>query len=89
MLIKVHEDGLLINLQKCSLIGPKQNVSDTKSLTGISPLKIKTAAFFTIPPPNTLEQLRSILVSVHYINKFIPNLANFGHPLRPLLKKYY
>ena len=29
----------------------------------------------------------SFLGSVHYIGKFIPNLAQISHPLRPLLKK--
>ena len=47
--------------------------------SGISPLESKTAAI--------LSQCRSFLGSVHYIGKFIPNLAQISHPLRPLLKK--
>ena len=38
-------------------------------------------------PPNTLKKLRSFLGSVHYFSKFIPNLAQLCHPLRPLLRK--
>ena len=37
--------------------------------------------------PKTLKKLRSFLGSVHYIGKFIPNLAQISHPLRPLLRK--
>ena len=30
--------------------------------------------------------MRSFLGSVHFLGKFIPNLSQFCHPLRPLLK---
>ena len=36
--------------------------------------------------PN-LKQLRSFRGSAHYLGKFIPNLSQLCHPLRPLLKK--
>ena len=41
----------------------------------------------SLQPPKTLKKLRSFLGSVHYFNKFIPNLAQLCHPLRPLLRK--
>ena len=53
----------------------------------ISPLESKTAAILALEAPKTLTKLRSFLGSVHYIGKFIPNLAQISHPLRPLLKK--
>ena len=37
-------------------------------------------------PPNTLKNYQ-FFGSVHYISKFIPNLAQLCHPLRPLLQK--
>ena len=37
--------------------------------------------------PKTLKKLHSFLGSVHYFGKFIPNLAQISHPLRPLHKK--
>ena len=52
----------------------------------ISPLESKTAAILTLEAPKTLKKLRSFLGSVLYIVKFIPNLAQISHPLRPLLK---
>ena len=57
------------------------------SQSGISPLESKTAAMLSIEAPKTLYKLRSFLRSVHYIGKFIPNLAQISHSLRPLLKK--
>ena len=46
-----------------------------------------TAAILALDAPKTLKKLRSFLGSVHYIGKFIPNLAQISHPLRPLLRK--
>ena len=34
-----------------------------------------------------MEQLRSLIGSVHHLSKFILNLAKICHPLRPFLKK--
>ena len=44
-------------------------------------------AILSLQPPNTLKRLRSFLGSVHFISKFIPNLAQLCHSLRPLLRK--
>ena len=57
------------------------------SQSGILPLESKTAAILSLEAPKTLKKLRSFLGSVHYIGKFIPNLAQISHLLRPLLKK--
>ena len=57
------------------------------SQSGISPLKSKTAAILTLEAPKTLKKLHSFLGSVHYIGKFIHNLAQISYPLRTLLKK--
>ena len=43
--------------------------------------------FLSLEASKTLKKLRSFLGSVQYISKFIPNLANISHPLRPLLRK--
>ena len=39
-----------------------------------------------MPAPKNLKQLRSFLGSVHFLGKFIRNLLQYCHPLRPLLK---
>ena len=55
--------------------------------TCISQLESKSAAIIAIPPPTTLQRLRSFLRSVHYICIFTPSLVQFCQPLRSLLKK--
>ena len=48
--------------------------------SGISPLESKTSSFMSLQPPDTLKKLSSFLGSVHYISKFIPNLAQLCRP---------
>ena len=36
-------------------------------------------------PPKTLKQLRSLMGSIHHLQKFIPNLSQISGPLRPLI----
>ena len=54
---------------------------------GISPLESKIAAILALEAPKTLKKLCSFWGSVHYIGKFIPNLAQISHPLRPFFEK--
>ena len=85
---KLDADNLRINLPKCHFA--KQQISwlgYNITQSGISPLESKTSSIISLQPPNTLKKLRSFLGSVHYISKFIPNLAQLCHPLRPLLRK--
>ena len=53
----------------------------------MSHLESKTSNFLAINPPNTLKLILSSPGSLHYISKNIPNLAQFCHPLRPVLRK--
>ena len=85
---KLNDDNLRINLPKCHFakteiewLGHKFTQSE------IAPLESKTAAILHLSAPENLKQLRSFLGSVHYLGKFIPNLSQLCHPLRPLLKK--
>ena len=45
----------------------------------------KTEAIIKMDPPKTLKQLRSLMGSIHYLQKFIPNLSQISAPHRPLL----
>ena len=88
MFEKLEADNLRINLSRCHFA--KHQIiwlGFTFSQSGVKPIESKTAAIAEIKAPKTLEQLRSFLVSVHHLSKFIPNLAKICHPLRPLLKK--
>ena len=85
---KLDADNLRINLPKCHFA--KQQISwlgYNITQSGISPPESKTSSIMSLQPPTTLKKLRSYLGSVHYISKFIPNLAQLCHPLRPLLRK--
>ena len=85
---RLDEENLRINLPKCHFGKLEIDwLGYHISQSGISPLESKTAAILALEAPKTLNKLRSFLGSVHYIGKFIPNLAQISHPLRPLLKK--
>ena len=85
---KLDEDNLRINLPKCHFAKTEIEWLWHKfSQSGIAPLESKTAAIASLTAPKNLKQLRSFLGSVHYLGKFIPNLSQLCHPLRPLLKK--
>ena len=84
---KLDEDNLRINLPKFHFVKTEIEWLGHKfTQSGIAPLESKTAAILSLTAPNNLKQLRSILGSVHYIGKFIPNLHNcathFGHYLK-------
>ena len=85
---KLDASNLRINLPKCHFA--KQEISwlgYNITQSGTTPLETKTSAIVSLQPPKTLKKLRSFLGSEHYISKFIPNLAQLCHPLRPLLRK--
>ena len=85
---KLDEDDLRIKLPKCHFAKTEIEWLGHKfSQSGNAPLESKTAAIASLSSPENLKQLRSFLGSVHYLGKFIPNLLQLCHPLRPLLKK--
>ena len=85
---KLDEDNLRIKLPKCHFAKTEIEWLGHKfSQSGIAPLESKTAAIASLSAPNNLKQLRSFLGSVLYLGKFIPNLSQLCHPLRPLLKR--
>ena len=85
---RLDDENLRINLPKCHFGKLEIDwLGYHTSQSGISPLESKTAAILPLEASKTLKKLRSFLGSVHCIGKFIPNLAQISHPLRPLLKK--
>ena len=85
---RLDDENLRINLPKCHFAKLEIDwLGHHISQSGISHLESKTAAILAPEAPETLKKLRSFLGSVHYIGKFIPNLAQISHPLRPLLKE--
>ena len=85
---KLDDDHIRINLPKCHFAKTEIEWLGHKfTQSGIAPLELKAAAILNLSAPKHLKQLRSFLGSVHYLGKFIPNLSQLCHPLRPLLKK--
>ena len=85
---RLDDENLKINLPKCHFGKLKIDwLGYHISQEGISTLESKTAEILALEAPKILKKLRSFLGSVHYIGKFIPNLAQISHPLRPLLRK--
>ena len=85
---RLEDENLRINLANCQFGKLETDwLGYHISQSGFLPLESKTAAILTLEAPKTLKKLRSFLGSVQYIGKFIPNLAQKSHPLRPLLKK--
>ena len=54
---------------------------------GIKPINAKVQAITEKVTPKNLKELRPYLGTVNQLNRFIPNLAQLCHELRPLLKK--
>ena len=85
---KLDEDNSRINLSKCHFAKTEFEWLGHKfTQSRIAPLESKTAAILSLSASKNLKQLRSFLGSVHFLGKFIPNLSQLCHPLRPLLKK--
>ena len=85
---RLDDENVRINLAKCHFAKLEIDwLGYYVSQSGTSPIECKTSAVLALEAPKTLKKLRSFLGSVHYIGKFIPNLAQISHPLRRLLKK--
>ena len=83
----MDDANLRINLPKCHSAKTEIEWLGHKiTQSGIAALETKTAAVSNLTAPKNLKQL-PFLGSVHYLSKFIPNLFQLYHPLRPLLKK--
>ena len=76
MLTRLDEEKLAISLQKCELAVTEITWLGYKiNLDGIIPTKRKTEVIIKMEPPKTLKQLRSLMGSIHHLQKFIPNLS--------------
>ena len=85
---RLDDENFRINLSKCHFGKLEIDwLGYHISESGILPLETKTAAILALEAPKTLKKLRSLLGSILYIGKFIPNLSQISHPLRPLLRK--
>ena len=86
VLSRLDEENLAISLHICEFAATEITWLGYRiNPDGIIPTKRKTDAIIKMEPPKTLKQLRSLMGSIHHLQKFIPNLSTISAPLRPLL----
>ena len=87
---QLEDENLRINLPICHFGKLETDWLGYHILqSGISPLKSKTAAILALEAPKTLKKLRFFVGSVHYIRKFIPNLAQISRNANATANSHY
>ena len=87
LLKRLEEKGLRCRLEKCLFAQPSvEYLGHILSQQGISKGH-KVDAVKMMPPPENVSSLRSLLGSVQFYSKFLPNLASVTEPLHRLTKK--
>ncbi|XP_064479163.1 uncharacterized protein K02A2.6-like [Ornithodoros turicata] len=83
---RLHVTGVTINVSKCSFSQPELRFFGYPfSAAGISPDPSKVEAFCQLQPPTDVHELRSLLGTINFCGRFIPNLTDLTHPLRSSL----
>ena len=84
---RLDDENLRINLPKCHFAKLEVDwLGYHISQSCISPIECEKSAILALEAAKT-QKNPFFSGSVYYICKFIPNLAQISHPLRPLLKK--
>ncbi|KAM7281316.1 uncharacterized protein ISCGN_006398 [Ixodes scapularis] len=85
---RLTENGLTVNPKKC-LFAQKELCffGHIFSASGIRTDPQKIAALKKMPAPANAHEVRSLLGTVNYSGRFLPNLADITYPLRLLTKK--
>ena len=87
VLATLKEAGLRLNEQKCKIRHTQiQFLGHIVDKHGVRPDKGKVEAIGNMQPPRNTTELRRILGMVHYLGRFLPNLADVTRPLNDLLK---
>ena len=85
---KLEEDIFRTDLPRCHFGKTETEWLGSKFFqSGIALLESKTSQNLNLPAPKNLKQLRSLLESIQFSGKLIPNLSQLCHSLQPLPKK--
>ncbi|KAI8516325.1 hypothetical protein Bbelb_049060 [Branchiostoma belcheri] len=85
---KIQQAGLTVNPEKCLFRVPKLTFfGHVVTPDGIKPSDEKIAAIQDAEAPKTAGEVRSFLGLVHYVAKFVPDLATLVEPLLKLTRK--
>ncbi|KAI8487249.1 hypothetical protein Bbelb_350470 [Branchiostoma belcheri] len=85
---KIQQAGLTVNPEKCLFRVPKLTFfGHVVTPDGVKPSDEKIAAIRDAEAPKTAGEVRSFLGLVHYVAKFVPDLATLVEPLQKLTRK--
>ena len=80
------QNGLVINLDKCSFALPEIDYLDHKiTATGIIPLRRHVDSLLQMPPPQDVRSLQRFLGMVNFYRRFLPGIAKILRPLTDAL----
>ena len=83
----IKGSGLKLNREKCELKKDRLTYfGNVLSADGVSPDYKKVKAIRHVEAPNNVPKLRSIMVMINYLGRFILNLATQMNPMSSLLK---
>ena len=85
---RLEANGVRLRKEKCQF-GVREVVylGWRLSEAGLRPVKVKTTAVTAAPDPRNVQELRSLIGSVSYYQRLLPDLATVLAPLYALLKK--
>ncbi|CAH1233137.1 RTL1 [Branchiostoma lanceolatum] len=88
VLDRLKEVGLTANPEKCQFRMSKlMFFGHELTAKGVDPSEEKIAAIREAEAPKTVGEVRSFLGLVHYVAKFVPDLATMAEPLQKLTRK--
>ena len=80
------QNGLVINLDKCSFALPEIEYLGHKiTATGIVPLRRHVESLLQLPPPQDVRSLQRFLGMVNFYRRFLPGIAKILRPLTDAL----
>lgn len=88
VLARLEQHGVKLKREKCRLgLNEVQYLGWCISANGLRPVKDKVEAVLDMPDPKDVKALRSILGSINYYQRLLPNLSTLLAPLYRLLQK--
>lgn len=80
--------NLKVKLKKCMFdVAEVEYLGYSLTSRGVKPTESKLAAIKDMPPPESVDQLRSFLGFVNYYNRFVPSKSKIFQPLFRLLQQ--